>query len=150
MPTESVTRSLHWDDAQARELPTLQLERLGQDSTIHRRDMASRAIHARLPAALGGGTGYLLSQGAVKEIEWRVEDGKLVLIDVEATKRAKEKAEQAKAEAEEAGEEVEESEEEGPVEINASLYPGKTWIGWISSNNGGKMEIMGSEDSAEE
>lgn len=100
--------------------------------------------------ALGGGTGYLLSQGAVKEIEWRVEDGKLVLIDVEATKRAKEKAEQAKAEAEEAGEEVEESEEEGPVEINASLYPGKTWIGWISSNNGGKMEIMGSEDSAEE
>ena len=83
----------------------------------------------------------LCSQGTVKEIEWKVEDGKLVLIDVAATKAAEEKAAQA-AESEESEEAAEESEE--PVLVNANLYPGKTWIGWISANNGGNVEIEGS------
>lgn len=86
--------------------------------------------------ALGGGKGLLCSQGTYKNIEWRVEDGNLVLIDVEATKRAQEKA----AEAEE-GEEAESSEEEAPAEVQAILYPGKTWIGWVSANNGGTVDI---------
>lgn len=85
---------------------------------------------------LDGGKGLLCSQGTYKDIEWRVEDGKLVLIDVDATKRAQEKA---AAEAEENGEEV--SEEEANAEVQAILYPGKTWIGWISANNGGDVEI---------
>ena len=93
--------------------------------------------------ALGGGKGMLCSQGTVKEIEWKVEDGKLVLIDVAATKAAEEKAAQA-AESEESEEAAEESEE--PVLVNANLYPGKTWIGWVSANNGGDVEIEGSLD----
>ena len=87
-----------------------------------------------------------MCQGTAKEIEWRVEDGKLVLIDPEATRVAQEKA--AEAEAEE--EEQDSEEEAGPVEINASLYPGKSWIGWISSNHGGSVEFPGSEEESEE
>jgi hypothetical protein len=93
--------------------------------------------------ALGGGKGLLCSQGTVKDIEWKVEDGKLVLIDVAATKAAEERAAQSE-DSEEASEEAEESTE--PVLVNASLYPGKTWIGWVSANNGGNVEIKGSLD----
>lgn len=103
---------------------------------------------------LSGGKGKLCSQGTVKDIEWKVEDGKLIMIDVEATKAAQERAAQAEEEAEAAEETSEETseeaeEEEGPVEIDASLYPGKTWIGWISSNNGGKVEITGNLDGSD-
>ena len=94
--------------------------------------------------ALGGGKGYLMSQGTYKDIEWRIEDGKLVLIDVEATKALQEKA-AAEAESEEA-EDKADDEEEGPVEAKAYLYPGKTWIGWVSSNNGGAVDIAGSAE----
>jgi hypothetical protein len=96
---------------------------------------------------LAGGKGWLCSQGTVKDIEWKVEDGKLVLIDVAATKAAEERAAEAAAAAEEEGEEAEEAEEPAePIEVSANLYPGKTWIGWISSNNGGEVEIEGSFD----
>lgn len=88
--------------------------------------------------ALGGGKGYLCSQGTFKDIEWRVEDGKLVLIDVAATKKAQ--AEAAEAEESEEAEEAE-AESEEPKEVKAILYPGKTWIGWISANNGGSVDI---------
>ena len=94
--------------------------------------------------ALGGGKGYLMSQGTYKDIEWRIEDGKLVLIDVEATKALQEKA-AAEAESEEA-EDKADDEEAGPVEARAYLYPGKTWIGWVSSNNGGAVDIAGSAE----
>lgn len=103
--------------------------------------------------ALGGGKGILCSLGTYKNIEWRVEDGKLVLIDKVATERAQEReaAEAAEAAADESAEaeettEEEAEEEEGPVEINACFIPGKTWIGWISANNGGKVEIGAGED----
>ena len=98
--------------------------------------------------ALGGGKGYIVSHGAYKDIEWRVEDNKLILIDVEATKAAQEKA----AEAEESEEADSEEEDAGPVEVIASLYPGKTWIGWASANNGGEVVFSdgsGSLDNSE-
>ena len=98
---------------------------------------------------LAGGKGQLCSQGVVKNIEWKVEDGKLVLTDPAATKLAQERAEERKAAAEAAGEEQSdeaEAEEKEPIVIDAGLYPGKTWIGWVSSNNGGTVEITGSLD----
>ena len=93
--------------------------------------------------ALGGGKGVLCSQGTYKDIEWRVEDGKLVLIDVQATKLAREKA--AEAEDGDAADDAEEADASESDEVIAGLYPGKTWIGWISANNGGTVEIAGSD-----
>ncbi|MBR7088377.1 MAG: DUF3048 domain-containing protein [Mogibacterium sp.] len=55
---------------------------------------------------LAGGKGYLCSQGTVKNIEWKVEDGKLVMTDLDATQAAIERAEEKAAEAAEAGEEA--------------------------------------------
>ncbi len=101
---------------------------------------------------LAGGKGYLCSHGTVKNIEWKVEDGKLVMTDLDATQAAIERAEEKAAEAAEAGEEAEEdenaeaAEEAEPIVIDANLYPGKTWIGWISANNGGDVTIEGSFD----
>lgn len=105
------------------------------------------------------GTGKLFSQGKVKDIEWKVKGGKLILIDTELTKRAQERAEAAKAAAEEEAEangsgqtsgeaseneaaEGETAEPEEPIVIPASFNKGKTWIGWISGNNGGGIEII--------
>ena len=93
--------------------------------------------------ALGGGKGYLCSQGTVKNIEWRVEEGKLVIVDVDATEYAKQKAAEA-AEDEDSADNAEASEEETPIEVLAGLHTGKTWIGWISANKGGKVDIEGS------
>ncbi len=92
--------------------------------------------------AVDGGKGILISKGTSKNIEWKVnwKKRKLVLIDVEATKAARERAEAEAAEAEAKGEEVPD-EEVKPVRIKADLYPGKTWIGWVSENNGGIVEI---------
>ncbi|MBQ3290777.1 MAG: DUF3048 domain-containing protein [Mogibacterium sp.] len=91
-----------------------------------------------------GGKAKLFSKGIVKDVEWRVEDGKLILVDTELTRIARERAEAAKAaeeaEAAESGE-TDEAEEEEPIEVMASLTKGKTWIGWISGNNGGYLEI---------
>ncbi|MBR2540054.1 MAG: DUF3048 domain-containing protein [Mogibacterium sp.] len=95
---------------------------------------------------LAGGKGMLFSKGVVKDIEWKVEDGKLILIDTELTKFAQEQAEARAAEAAESGEEDsdEAAEEEAsePIVVEASLNPGKTWIGWASSNNGGNVDII--------
>ncbi len=88
---------------------------------------------------LGGGKGLLISKGTSKEIEWSVEDGKLVLVDVHATEVANERAQAEAEEAEKNGEEAEEDSE--PIVVNASLNTGKTWIGWISENNGGSVDI---------
>jgi hypothetical protein len=84
-----------------------------------------------------GGDGYLISKGVCKKIKWhrKKKTRKLTLTDVEATEKANARA---KAEAEENGTDPEEVK---PVKIKADLYPGKTWIGWVSSNNGGKVEI---------
>ena len=110
---------------------------------------------------LDGGKGQLFSKGTVKDIEWKVEDGKLILIDPEtdletamaANEEAFKAAKEAKAETYEkpymiAGDDEEEGEEadaedaaEGDAYVVQPLNKGKTWIGWISSNNGGKVSI---------
>lgn len=98
--------------------------------------------------ALDGGEGKLFSLGTVKNIEWKVTRGKkLILIDADATEKAKEEAE-AKA--------VEEGKTEEEIQdilrstvVYASLNPGKTWIGWASSNNGGDLEIIPNEPKEE-
>lgn len=94
-----------------------------------------------------GGKGKLISQGTVRDIEWKKKDKRhLLLIDPEATKAAEEKA------ASEATEKKDDSEETTvapkPI-VEVKINPGKTWIGWVSSNNGGKVEITAdeSEDS---
>ncbi len=91
--------------------------------------------------ALGGGKGSLISQGTVKDIEWKIQDRKLYLIDVEATKAAQEKADAEAAEKKDKDKDGEEKPAK-PVVVQAKLNPGKTWIGWVSSNNGGKVEIL--------
>lgn len=81
---------------------------------------------------LEGGEGKVISKGTIIDITWAVEDGKLVL-RMPLTEEQKEEAAQAAEEAEE-GEEVE------PVLGDiVQLNPGKSWIGWASSNNGGKL-----------
>ena len=111
---------------------------------------------------LAGGKGYYFSEGTVKEIEWRVVDGKLELIDPSidaATAKAAndENYEAAKEAAKESEEGVwpeynkytivtpETDEEQTEEEALANSYvllnlnKGKTWIGWISNNNGGSV-----------
>lgn len=114
------------------------------------------------------GSGKLFSEGTIKDIKWQVADGKLELIDPStdaATAQAANDENLASAievvkadenaewpvynkyvivspETEEGEEQTEELTEE---EILANSYvlqnlnAGKTWIGWISENNGGKV-----------
>ena len=92
--------------------------------------------------SMAGGKGKLISQGTVKDIEWKKDNDFLILIDVEATKAA-----QAKAEEEGTDKATEDGEEPEPIVVQAKLNKGKTWIGWISNNNGGKVEVIA--DSSE-
>ena len=92
---------------------------------------------------LGGGKGYVISNGTMCEITWAVEDGNLVLRHL-LTKEQKEEQKKLEEEAED-GEEVEEI-LGNVVELN----PGKSWIGWASSNNGGKMSTTKYEKKSEE
>ena len=111
---------------------------------------------------LAGGEGKLYSKGTVKDIKWQVTDGKLELIDPSidaATAKAAndENFEAAKEAAKESEDgtwpvynkytivtpETEEEQSEEDALANSyvlqNLNPGKTWIGWISKNNGGKV-----------
>ncbi len=105
---------------------------------------------------LAGGKAQLFSKGTVKDIEWKVEDGKLILIDpsadVETAAAANEEAFNAAKEAKEetyqkpyvivGGEEGEDAEEAAANSyVVQPLNKGKTWIGWISANNGGKVSV---------
>jgi hypothetical protein len=110
------------------------------------------------------GDGKLFSKGTVKDIKWRVVDGKLELIDpstdAATAKTANDENLAAAKETVMADENAEwpvynkyvivspepaEGEEQTEEEILANSYvlqnlnPGKTWIGWISRNNGGKV-----------
>ena len=117
---------------------------------------------------LKGGKGKYFSKGTVKDIEWEVEDGNLILkdpsIDAATAQTANEEAKAAAKEAAgedgeiqpynkytivspepEEAEEGEEAKEMTEEEILANSYvmlnlnKGKTWIGWISNNNGGSV-----------
>lgn len=92
---------------------------------------------------LDGGEGKIMSKGTIIDITWAVEDGKLVL-RLPLTEEQKEAAKQAEEEAEE-GEEIE------PVLGDiVQLNPGKSWIGWASANNGGKLTTESIELPEEE
>ena len=110
-----------------------------------------------------GGDGKLFSKGTVKDIKWQVVDGKLELIDpstdAETAKTANDEAYAAALEAAKEsedgtwpvynkytivtpqGEEEEQSEEDALANsyVLQNLNVGKTWIGWISNNNGAKV-----------
>ena len=111
-----------------------------------------------------GGDGKLFSEGTVKDIKWQRVDGKLELIDpsVDAAtaQAANDEAFEAAKEAVKASEEEDpewpaynkytivtpESDEELSEEdalansyVLQNLNKGKTWIGWISKNNGGSV-----------
>ena len=86
-----------------------------------------------------GGKAKLYSKGTVKEIEWERDHGKLVLkdpgVDIEEAQKDKEStAIIVTPEPEE-----DETEEDAAARAYAAqpLNKGKTWIGWISANNGG-------------
>jgi hypothetical protein len=90
---------------------------------------------------LAGGKGQLFMQGTVKDIEWVVEDGKLILkdpsVDIEAAKKDKESTAVIITPEPKDGE----SEEDAEARAYAvqPLNKGKIWVGWISRNNGGSV-----------
>ncbi len=113
---------------------------------------------------LKGGKGKYFTQGTVKDIEWQIVDGKLELIDpatdAETAKATNDENFEAAKESVKASEEEnpewpvynkytivtpETDEEQTEEEALANSYVlqninvGKTWIGWISDNNGGSV-----------
>ncbi len=90
---------------------------------------------------LTGGEGKIYSQGTVKDIEWTIEDGKLILKDPSVNIEEAKKDKESKAII--ITPEPEEGEDEEAAEARAyavqPLNKGKTWIGWISRNNGGSV-----------
>lgn len=114
---------------------------------------------------LKGGKGKYFTQGTVKDIEWQIVDGKLELIDpatdAETAKTTNDENFEAAKESVKASEEEnpewpvynkytivtpETDEEQTEEEALANSYVlqninvGKTWIGWISDNNGGSVD----------
>lgn len=98
--------------------------------------------------ALDGGDGKLFSQGTVKNIKWKVSRKRLFLIDADATKAAKAAAEAKAVEEGKTEEEIKAAKRAAVVYAN--LNPGKTWIGWVSENNGGELDITPNEPKEEE
>lgn len=109
-----------------------------------------------------GHKGKLFSKGTVKDIEWQRIDGKLEIIDpsidAETAKAANDEAYAAALESAKESEdgtwpvynkytivtpesEEEQTEEEALADsyVLQNLNVGKTWIGWISQNNGGAV-----------
>lgn len=73
--------------------------------------------------AMDGGKGKLISKGTVVDIEWKVtKKGKLSL-----TRKGKD-----------------------DKDVKVKLNPGKTWIGWTSSNHGGMATVVDDSDNAKE
>lgn len=95
---------------------------------------------------LEGGNAWIISNGTWKKIKWKrlgEIDKTLYLYEV-VKKKVPKTEEEKKAEA---AEESSKDEMEDPdykivkEEKEYELNRGKTWIGWISSNNGGKVDI---------
>ena len=76
-----------------------------------------------------GGNAYLASCGAVQNIKWRIDSGKLYLYQ-NVTKKHADGSETTEEEA-------------------VSLNPGKTYIGWVSSNYGGYCSVTAGEPEPE-
>lgn len=75
---------------------------------------------------LAGGKALLISNGTVKEIKWGVNDNNQLELYTEVKKDSKDSKDDKEAK---------------PEKKTVSLNPGKTWIGWASSNNGGKVKV---------
>ena len=111
---------------------------------------------------LAGGKGQLFSKGTVKDIEWEVVDGKLILKDpatdaataqaandenlaaAKETVKADENAEwpvynKYTIVMPENADEMEEEEALANAYVMQNLNKGKTWIGWIAEINGGSV-----------
>jgi len=88
---------------------------------------------------LKGGKAKLYSKGTVKEIEWTVDGDYLILkdpsVDIEEAKKDKDSKAIIITPEPEEGEDSEDA--EARAYAVQTLNKGKTWIGWISGNNGG-------------
>ncbi len=100
-----------------------------------------------------GGKGYVISNGTYTKIKWRRDGQKLFLYKEKKNKVPKSEAELEadKKAAEEAGQDPESVPDyvEEVTEIEYELNRGKSWIGWISRNNGGKVDIKVHEEEKE-
>ena len=97
-----------------------------------------------------GGDGILFTKGSSKKIKWQRKEKTLILIDPDKTVEDAEEDESIiLAEVPLTDDERQELEENTPEgeEVQPEMYvvqplnKGKTWIGWISANNGGKVDI---------
>lgn len=94
-----------------------------------------------------GGKGYVISNGTWTKIKWRRDGQKLILYKEKKTKIPKTEDELAadKAAAEAEGKDPEDVKDYN-VEVTETEYElnrGRSWVGWISRNNGGKVDIKG-------
>ncbi len=96
-----------------------------------------------------GGKGKLFSLGTVKDIKWKVNNKKFYLIDADATKAAKDAAETKATEEGLTPEEIAAA-RDAVAPVFCPINPGKTWIGWISDNHGGKLKITPNEPKQDE
>lgn len=101
-----------------------------------------------------GGRGYVISEGTWTKIKWRRDGQKLILYKEKKNKIPKTEAELEadKAAAEEEGKDPEKVKDYN-VEITETEYElnrGKSWIGWISRNNGGKVDIKKAPEKEED
>ncbi len=105
-----------------------------------------------------GGRGYVISNGTYTKIKWRRDGQKLILYKEKKNKIPKTEeeiaADKAAAEAEGKDPEKVKTYNVEKIETEYELNRGKSWVGWISRNNGGKVDIKvhkdESEDSGEE
>lgn len=95
---------------------------------------------------LAGGKGKLISNGTVTDIEWDVNDDN----QLEIFNTVEVEDEDADSDSEDS---TDADSEPKTKKVMVALNPGKTWIGWASSNNGGKVQIeeieTEDEDSAD-
>jgi len=92
--------------------------------------------------ALGGGKGFIASKGTILKIRWRIKNGKLQLFTRE--KKLIEEPEEEKTDDKDSAKDEMEEESKPKYEIIRKpvyLNPGKSWIGWVSSNNGGSINV---------
>lgn len=75
---------------------------------------------------LAGGKALLISNGTVKNIKWGVNEDNQLELYTEVKKDSKDSKD---------------DKDSKPEKKTVSLNPGKTWIGWASSNNGGKVKV---------
>lgn len=90
-----------------------------------------------------GGTAWIISNGTYCKARWRRDGQSLILYKRVKTKVPKTEEEKA-AEASENSAKDEMEDPDYKIEITEEEYElnrGKSWIGWISSNNGGKVSI---------